>query len=318
MPMSSKQIPFDRWFQIEPIREYQKVITMKKFMKDLAPKVWPAAERKGFCYRPRSESEETCGMKEGNPFGPFWDHFGISFKDSVFHEELLWSTHKYNVEEWHRKFPAGQYPVYAFPGAPGNFPSLPEHHSIQKYLHFSKLINRISDEYIENELEGKPFLAIHLRNGLDMTRVCDEIDNDKYHSLFSSAQCTQLEGNPKLTSAMCNPPKEDIIQKVVHHIKKMKLKALFIATDNDPMIKDFKKAFKAIKFPVSIHRRVHKDVETECDGPLIDIALMSKADMFIGNCVSSFTAFVRRQRFSRGKQMDFFNLKSNKPLHTEL
>ena len=68
----------------------------------------------------------------------------------------------------HSRFPAGQYPVYAFPGAPGNFPSLPENHFIQKYLHFSKLIDKISDEYIQNEMEGKPFLAIHLRNGQDM------------------------------------------------------------------------------------------------------------------------------------------------------
>ena len=57
----------------------------------------------------------------------------------------------------------------------GNFPSLPENHFSQKYLHFSKLIDKISDEYIQNEMEGKPFLAIHLRNGQDM------VSFDHYH-----------------------------------------------------------------------------------------------------------------------------------------
>ena len=37
------------------------------------------------------------------------------------------------------------------------------------------------------------------------------------------------------------------MKKVVHHIKKMKLKALYIATDNDPMLKEFKKALKSVK-----------------------------------------------------------------------
>ena len=79
------------------------------------------------------------------------------------------------------------------------------------------------------------------------TRVCDEIDKDKYQTLFSSVQCTQLEERPKLTSDMCNPPKKDIVAKVLHHIKELKLKALYIATDNDPMIKEFKKAFKSLE-----------------------------------------------------------------------
>jgi len=46
---------------------------------------------------------------------------------------------------------------------------------------------------------------------------------------------------------MCNPPRKDIVKKVVHHIKKMKLKALYVATDNDPMLNEFKKALKSVK-----------------------------------------------------------------------
>ena len=66
------------------------------------------------------------------------------------------------------RFTASEYPVLAFKGSPGNFPSLPEHHSIQKYLKFSKRIEKIADDFLSNEMKGKRYLAIHLRNGRDM------------------------------------------------------------------------------------------------------------------------------------------------------
>ena len=42
--------------------------------------------------------------------------------------------------------------------------------------------------------------------------------------------------------------------------------------------------------------------------PLIDIVLLSNADYFILNCVSTFSAFVRRHRVSRKQLVAFFGL----------
>ena len=42
-----ERTPFDKWFKVEPFREFHKVVTMEKFMKEIAPKVWPPGKKIG-------------------------------------------------------------------------------------------------------------------------------------------------------------------------------------------------------------------------------------------------------------------------------
>lgn len=302
-PFNSLQIAFEDWFQVEPLKKYYpKVMTMDHFMSELASRVWPAGRRKGFCYR-FGEDKKTCSMKNGNPFGPFWDHFDVNFDGYVEHSGLLWDS--LDDEEtrngWLTRFPASEYPVIAFQGAPGSFPSTPATQHIQKYIEFSQKILLLADEFIREEMKGKRFVAIHLRNGIDLTRVCDELD--RYSSLFASAQCTKHATKNGVTKLMCNPTKAEIIKRVKQYVRLANAEAVFVATDNDAMMDTFRKELKRMK--VTIHKRKPRN---EVSDPIVDIALLSKADFFIGNCVSTFSAFVRRHRETRNLPIGFFGI----------
>ena len=41
----SIQVPFTHYFQLEPLAEYHKVITMEDFMENVAPILWPEDQR---------------------------------------------------------------------------------------------------------------------------------------------------------------------------------------------------------------------------------------------------------------------------------
>ena len=63
----------------------------------------------------------------------------------------------------------------------------------------------------------------------------------------------------------------------------------------------------------------YRSGKNKVEDPVVDIAIMSKAAYFIGNCVSTFSAFVRRQRESRNLPVAFFGLDSVKAKkHDEL
>jgi hypothetical protein len=63
--------------------------------------------------------------------------------------------------------------------------------------------------------------------------------------LFASAQCLGYGFEyGYVTEQLCFPSHKTVIQQLKRAVEKTKVKMVFVATDNDPMLSDIGKAFK--------------------------------------------------------------------------
>ncbi|BFZ05893.1 hypothetical protein BsWGS_08931 [Bradybaena similaris] len=279
--------PFDTYFQVEPLQEYHRVITMEDFMKYLAPTVWPPGKRKVFCYTARHGSNENeCNAKAGNPFGPFWDWFHIDFDESVIFAPLYYDTVTANAAaDWTRKYSAQDFPVLAFVGPPAEFPVSQYNVKLQKYVKWSDKYSKMADNFIQQNVPERPFLGIHLRNGPDFEKACEHVSTTP--SMFAAKQCIGERGQfGKTTLEMCFPSVATVTDQVKREVDRVGAKVVFIATDYHDLIAELSKVLKDVKLVK----------QADPASPLLDLAILGRSDHFIGNCVSTFTAFVKRER----------------------
>lgn len=312
----SIQVPFDEYFQVEKLRQYHRVITMEDFMLRLAPKIWPPGKRIAFCYTARygiggkGAEVKGCNPKNGNPFGPFWDTFDVDFIDSEFYEPLNYDVHHREMgDKWNEKYPADRWPVLAFTGAPGSFPVQIENRNLQKYLVWSDRIQMLSKNFIKNYLPKGAFIGVHFRNGVDWVRACEHVSSS--NQLFSSPQCLGYRNeNGKLTMDMCYPTRDIIVRQLKRHIKSFKeknpkneIKSIFVASDSNHFLNDVNTALARMNIIA---------LKLDQSNPHVDLAILALSNYFIGNCVSSFTAFVKRERDARNFPSSFWGFPAEK------
>ncbi|XP_052756859.1 GDP-fucose protein O-fucosyltransferase 1 isoform X2 [Galleria mellonella] len=306
----STQVPFDTYFRVDTLKHYHRVITMTSFMRDIAPTLWPEDKRISFCYTKRGEGI-SCNAKSGNPFGPFWDTFNIDFVESEFYGPLNYDAHNViMMEKWKQKYSPEDWPVLAFTGAPASFPVQKENLILQKYIAWNDDILNKSKIFIKENMNGGGFLGIHLRNGQDWVKACRHVKDSP--TLFAAPQCVgyKNERGP-LTSSMCFPHKSDIIKQVKRALKKLNdIKYIFIASDSNYMMEEFNSALDSFEI---------KTIKLQRSNPHLDLAILGQANYFIGNCVSSFTAFVKRDRDVQGLPSEFWSFPHRKKIkHEEL
>ncbi len=170
---------------------------------------------------------------------------------------------------------------------------------------WSDQINAQVDDYLNKTFNGEKFIGIHLRNGDDWNNACNLLndkDGENYSNFMASPQCLD-NSNIKLTHNLCFPTVETIFDDLDYAIKKVlkkKVKNIYIATDKNPMIKEIKKRYKGI-----IENVVHHDPWLA----VLDVAILARSEYFIGNCVSSFTSFVKRERDLLNKPSTFWGVK---------
>ncbi len=291
--INQQDFRFDQVFKREKFEEFLKVIDPEDFLYKLAPIRWPLRDRvivSIYAFNPLSPDSR---------FTQLWEEIGVGnfSKDKLVQVGFPWNE----SDKWEERFPPKQVPVLALRDAPAEFPVLSEHRHLQKYLEFNEGISKFGDKYIQENFPGERFLGLHLRNGHDWEGTCNSYLTWDYPSrptIFASPQCT--EGTDKnVTMALCFPTEKEIVTQVKKVVNEMKVKVIFVATDKSPLINQLEGALKKLEVRV-----FHMDPEL----PLHDLYVLTQADHFIGNCVSSFTAFVKRHRDIQGRKTSFWGL----------
>ncbi|XP_067633640.1 GDP-fucose protein O-fucosyltransferase 1 [Eurosta solidaginis] len=300
----STQVPFDTYFQVDALQDYHRVILMSDFIQQLAPAIWPIDKRISFCYMerksldPNRNSKPDCHAKDGNPFGPFWDTYNISFVSSIFYSPLNFDVHHRDMaKKWQQQFPAIEWPVLAFTGAPASFPVQAENRELQRYLRWSNKYEENMRDFIKTKLPRGAFIGIHLRNGIDWVRACEHVRDSQ--QLFASPQCLGYNNERgSLYFELCLPSKEFIVRQIKRLIKSVKqsspkneIRSVFVAADANHMLSELNNALSRMN--VTVHKLSNDD-------PHLDLAILGMSNNFIGNCISSFSAFVKRERDVKG------------------
>lgn len=301
----SKRVTFSDWFDITLMKNYHKIILMEEFMRNIAPQIWTPDNRFGYCYNYKTEGND-CQMKGGNPFGPYWDHFGINFAGSISYNigyDLIRSDGSVNEQlrvKWLTEFNALSHPVLAFKGAPGPFPVVEHVRPLQKYLVWNDSMLKIAETFMsENGLVRGNYVSIHLRNGKDWENACEIFATNKntIKGFMASPQCTGFQRKDELTVDMCLPQKSLVLYQTRETMLRNNVRKLFVASDNDHMISELISHLN--DFAVDV-------VKLNNNNPQIDLIILGLSREFIGNCVSTFSSFVKRERDCRNMTSSFW------------
>ena len=291
-------VSFEKIFDLNFLKTngLSNVVTFETFMSKYGD-TW--TDRRAFC---TTRSEKTCGEfgHLGEP-GNYWKRLGIEFDGEV--RKVLTKSNARKMLE---------YNVIVLTTSKFKFPaprSTLRHHSMLRWS--DSILEKATSLIQRNVPSTEPFVTAHFRAGSDFRRACRrestkkafETGNfERLEKFFEARTCFERE-DISVSYRMCEPTKEDYITGLQNALERTHSCHVYIASDLKPSKLSELISLDALKPPssrddcdsVSIFSQQQSN-----EDPLIDLAVMARGSYFIGNCVSSFTAIVTRERmFSR-------------------
>ncbi len=297
--------PVTDLFALAPLSAWHRVVDMETFMRTAAPAVWPAASRNITCFQApgAGSAAVNCRATEGNPVGTFWRHFGITFRHQV-GTPLLYSS---APAEWRAAFPPAAAPVLATTNAPGPYPLEPRNRALQRLLQWTPARQAVLADTIATHIRPRlapapadAWVAVHLRAGSDWARACEHAVGQATY--MASTQCTVPPGG--ISQDICLPAVPAAARDVLAVTAHTGARLVYLGSDNPEYAREL--AATLTRSAPQLHVLVGLPNGSSDKDPLLDLQLYAAADAFIGNCVSSFTAFARRQRDSESRRLSFF------------
>ena len=202
------------------------------------------------------------------------------------------------TESLARGLPPEQHPVIALADSPGSYPVAAENRDLQRYLRWSDEVRTQGEAFLAKSI-ARPLLAVHIRNGTDWQQACRIAAGRR--QFMASPQCglSDTAGAPMrtITQAICLPGPDEVVRSIRLAQERFgPFRSVFIGTDAD----DYRPQIEAA---------LGDDIRVVRGGaPQLDLYVFGQADLFIGNCISSFTAFAVRERRVNGRRSMFFGL----------
>ena len=285
-------VSFDEIFDLQYLRSngLPNAVTFENFMNEYGDS-WD--NRKAFCKSPSTKRCEERG-KLGTP-GNYWKRLGIEFDGEV-RKVLTASNAKEMID----------HDVIVLTQSGFSFPAPRSTLRHAGMLKWSDSILAKATSLIRRKVPSlEPFVSVHIRAGSDFRRSCrregtkkafETANFERIKKFFEARTCFERK-HISVSYRMCEPTKEDYINGVQSALEQSHSCIVYVASD-----------LKSSSELLSSDELKPPSSRTDCDSvtvfsqqsgnddPYVDLAVMAQGSHFIGNCVSSFTAIVVRER----------------------
>lgn len=166
---------------------------------------------------------------------------------------------------------------------------------------FADQVVEASTEYKRERNLDQPYIGVHLRWGSDWQKTCNLLVENSMERLFSSSQCNR-DSMSYLPFQLCIQDIGLVTKTIGRALSSRNISTVFIASDIDDK-RSWQSVYDTLKTTnphITLHTptRVYGNQKTYNKPThfLTDLFVLSTSDIFVGNCISSFSAFVSRMR----------------------